>query len=465
MIRDNQRILNNIQLALDGLIILASVVFAYWIRFAFYDKTDFLPLRIYLSSMVFIIPLHLFVYGISSLYEGQRNKRFNVEATNVVRANLLTYLLIFILFFFLKMTDVSRLVLLLAFVINAGLSVGERYFLRKGLKYFREKGYNQKNVIIIGSGEMAKTYFQKVQTNREFGYLVNGYIASAEDAYFASKTISHLGDISSLGQVLQNMLIDEAIVAIEYEEYSHIQQIVELCEKSGTKVSIIPFYVKYLPVRPYVDELDGLPLINIRKIPLDNIGNAFAKRAMDIFGSVFLILVLSPLLLFTAGMVKCTSKGPMIFRQERLGLGKKVFTMFKFRSMRLTEEIKTQTEWSQQNNPRRTKFGAFIRKTSIDELPQLFNVLRGDMSLVGPRPERPFFVEQFKETIPLYMIKHQVRPGITGWAQVNGWRGDTSIEERIKCDIYYIENWSFLFDIRILLSTLFKGLLNDEELE
>lgn len=464
MIRDNQRLLNNIQIALDAVILFVSVVAAYYLRFSFYEGEGFLPLGVYITSMVFIIPVHLFVYGVSSLYEAQRNRRFYREATGVLKANIVTYFFIFVMFFLFKMIDVSRLVLFFAFCINALLSVTERYGLRKTLWYLREKGYNQKNVLLVGAGEMARTYLMKVESNKEYGYHIGGYIAKEEESFFFQKNLARLGDLSALESVLANDPVDEVIVALEYEEYPSIGRIVETCEKSGTKVSIIPFYIRYLPVRPYVDEMDGLPLINIRKIPLDNIGNAFIKRATDIFGSLFAILLLSPLLLFTAVMVKCTSEGPVIFKQERLGLGKRPFTMYKFRSMRLAREKEAETEWSRADNPRRTKFGAFIRKTSIDELPQLFNVLRGDMSLVGPRPERPFFAEQFKETVPMYMIKHQVRPGITGWAQVNGWRGDTSIEERIKCDIYYIENWNLLLDIRILAATLVKGLVNDEEL-
>ena len=235
-----------------------------------------------------------------------------------------------------------------------------------------------------------------------------------------------------------------------------------MCEKTGTKASIIPFYAAYLPSNPQIDDLDGLALINLRRIPLDNLGNAFLKRAEDILGSLVLILLTSPLMLIAAVGVKLSSPGPILFCQERVGRDKKVFRMYKFRSMRVN--TKQQTGWSTDTDPRKTRFGALIRKCSIDELPQLFNVLRGDMSLVGPRPEVPFYVEQFKEEIPRYMVKHQVRPGITGWAQVCGFRGDTSIEKRIEHDLYYIENWNLLFDVKILLMTVFKA-VNSEKLK
>ena len=217
-----------------------------------------------------------------------------------------------------------------------------------------------------------------------------------------------------------------------------------------------------MPARPQFDSLNGLPMINLRRIPLDNLGNAFMKRAMDIAGSLVLLLVFSPVMLITAVGVRLSSPGPVIFKQKRVGLGKKEFYMYKFRSMRVNSG--SDTSWSQNHDSRKTRFGAFIRKFSIDEFPQFLNVLKGDMSLVGPRPEIPHFVEQFQEKIPLYMVKHQVRPGITGWAQVHGLRGNTSIEDRIRHDIFYIENWTLLLDIKILLMTVFKGVVNAETL-
>ena len=211
-----------------------------------------------------------------------------------------------------------------------------------------------------------------------------------------------------------------------------------------------------------IDSINGLPIINLRRIPLDNLGNAFLKRTMDVVGALALIVLTSPVMLFAAIGVKLSSPGPVIFKQKRVGLNKREFYMYKFRSMRVNS--RSDSAWSTNSDDRKTAFGAFIRKFSIDELPQFFNVLKGDMSLVGPRPEIPHFVEQFKDEVPLYMVKHQVRPGITGWAQVNGLRGDTSIKARIQHDIFYIENWTLLLDVKILLMTLWKGIVNKEKL-
>ena len=209
-----------------------------------------------------------------------------------------------------------------------------------------------------------------------------------------------------------------------------------------------------------MEDLLGLPVIHIRHVPLTNTFNSMVKRSIDIFGALVAIILFSPIMLISAILVKTTSKGPLIFRQERVGLHNKPFYMYKFRSMAVQEIKDEKAAWTTKNDPRVTGIGKIMRKTSIDELPQLFNVLKGDMSLVGPRPERPFFVEKFREEIPRYMVKHQVRPGLTGWAQVNGYRGDTSIRKRIDCDLYYIENWTLGLDFKILFLTFFKGFVN-----
>ena len=274
--------------------------------------------------------------------------------------------------------------------------------------------------------------------------------------------LKYLGSYDELERILDRVQPDEVIAAVSMEEYRRTPAIIQACEKAGIKLSILPFYAEYMPATPQFEDLDGIPLLNIRHIPLDNLGNAFLKRAMDIVGSLCLIVLTSPLMLAVAIGVKLSSPGPVIFRQKRVGKGKKPFYMYKFRSMRVNSD--QDTGWSRDRHDRKTKFGAFIRKCSLDELPQFFNVLLGSMSLVGPRPEVPYYVDQFKDEIPLYMVKHQVRPGITGWAQVNGLRGDTSIKERIEYDIYYIEHWSFFFDIQILFLTLFKGMINQEKI-
>ena len=334
----------------------------------------------------------------------------------------------------------------------------KRYILRKILWRIRKNGLNLKHIIIIGSGETARDYLNIIKSSKEFGYNYSGYVSNSS-GFEGEK----LGNYCDLLDILTKQKPDEVICALDVEDAKYLEDVVSACEHSGTKISIIPFCYKYIPSQPYIDVIGHMPLINIRRIPLDNLGNAFLKRTLDIFGSLFLILITSPIMLFTAIMIKLTSPGPVIFKQTRVGLNKNPFVMYKFRSMRINSE--SNTAWSTNVDHRKTKFGSFIRKFSIDELPQFFNVLKGDMSLVGPRPELPHFVDTFKDEIPLYMVKHQVKPGITGLAQVNGYRGDTSIKKRIEYDIYYIENWSIFMEISILFKTVFKGIKNNEKLE
>ena len=233
-----------------------------------------------------------------------------------------------------------------------------------------------------------------------------------------------------------------------------------ICEKAGVHTKFIPDYNHVIPTKPYTEDLDGLPIIHVRHVPLSSSLNNAVKRTIDVVGSLFGLIILAIPMLIVALIIKITSPGPLIFKQERIGLHNKAFQMYKFRSMRVQDASEEKKAWTTKNDPRVTPIGKFMRKTNIDELPQLVNVLRGDMSLVGPRPERPFFVKKFQEVIPRYMIKHQVRPGMTGWAQVNGYRGDTSIVKRIECDLYYVENWTLWLDFKILFLTFFGRSVN-----
>ena len=270
-----------------------------------------------------------------------------------------------------------------------------------------------------------------------------------------------IGSIDNLTDILPMSQLDEIAVTLSLADYDRLEEIVGMCEKSGVHTKFIPDYNSLIPNKPYTEDLNGLPVINIRYVPLSNTFNALCKRIVDIVGSLVGIILLSPFLIIVALIIKLTSKGPIIFKQERVGLHNKPFYMYKFRTMYVQSEEEEAKGWTTKDDPRVTRVGKFFRKTSIDELPQLFNILVGEMSIVGPRPERPQFVEKFKEEIPRYMIKHQVRPGLTGWAQINGYRGDTSIRRRIDYDIYYIENWTMGFDFKIMFLTIFRGLMNE----
>ena len=314
--------------------------------------------------------------------------------------------------------------------------------------------------MLVGYSRAAEEYINRIRSNPQWGYVVRGILDDKIPRGTMYKGVKVLGQIDNLFVILPESHLDEIAVTLALEDYGRLEEIVSLCEKSGVHTKFIPDYNSVIPSKPYMEDLLGLPVINIRHVPLTNTLNLISKRIIDIVGSIVAIIISSPFMLVTAIAVKITSPGPIIFSQERVGLHNKSFQMYKFRSMEIQKESAEQKAWTTRNDPRVTNIGRFIRKTSIDELPQFFNILKGDMSLVGPRPERPLFVEKFKEEIPRYMIKHQVRPGLTGWAQVNGYRGDTSIRKRIEFDLYYIENWTMGFDIKILFLTIFKGFIN-----
>lgn len=457
MIRENQTFLNRLSVILDGLLIFISIPLAYWLRFYVFHGIPGVPLERYLMMSVLLIPVHLFTYAVMGLYESFRKKRLYQELELLLTANMLDFLLLLTALFLTKDVNFSRLTLFFFSGIACGLLGLKRIAMRKTLYFARKKGYNKKFVILVGGGEVARSYAKEIQCSPELGYSIIGYI-SGQDGW---RGVKHLGGIDQLLTQLEKFMPDVTIAALDAGEFQDLPKVIQACERTGTKLSLIPFYAKYMPAHPQFDSLNGLPMIDLRRIPLDNLGNAFLKRAVDIAGSLALIVLTAPIMLVAAAGVRLSSPGPVIFKQKRVGLNKREFYMYKFRSMRINGEA--DTAWSTNQDGRKTRFGAFLRKFSIDELPQFFNVLKGDMSLVGPRPEIPHYVKHFQEEIPLYMVKHQVRPGITGWAQVHGLRGDTSIPKRIRYDIFYIENWTFFLDIKILFMTLFK-IVNKESL-
>ena len=459
MIRENQSLLNRINALSDIFILFISITISYFIRFFVLNPgTDYIELDKYLQFMIVVVPINAIIYYFFDLYDSFRTKSFSKEISSIIKANTIVISLILSILFTVKLVNLSRLVWVIFYFVTMLLVLLKRYILRKILWKIRKNGLNLKHIIIIGSGETARDYLNIIKNSKEFGYNYSGYVSNNFD--FEGEK---LGNYCDLLDILTKQKPDEVICALDVEDAKYLEDVVSACEHSGTKISIIPFCYKYIPSQPYIDVIGHMPLINIRRIPLDNLGNAFLKRTLDILGSLFLILITSPIMLFTAITIKLTSPGPIIFKQTRVGLNKNPFVMYKFRSMRINSQ--SNTAWSTNIDHRKTKFGSFIRKFSIDELPQFFNVLKGDMSLVGPRPELPHFVDTFKDEIPLYMVKHQVKPGITGLAQVNGLRGDTSIKKRIEYDIYYIENWSILMEISILFKTVFKGIKNNEKLE
>ena len=457
MIKQNQRILNGILVLLDLAVILCAYIFAWFLKFnsGIFPHEGHLSFLEYMRVLFFIFPAALVLNYVFDLYTPQRTKSFYSEVYSVLKSDLVLFMILMSYLFVIKQIDISRMFIGIFIIVNFVFLFFERGFIRYILRYMRKKGYNIKYIIVIGAGELTEKYLEEINKNRQYGYNVLGVFSDKENTgkEFAGKPV--LGRINEIEEYINGRMIDEAVIALEIWQYEMLPDILNICEKKGIKTLIIPDYLKYVSSRPYSDEIGEITLINTRYVPLDNLGNKMVKRLSDIFISALALILVLPVMIICAFCIKFCSKGPVVFRQERVGLNQKKFTMYKFRSMKQQEKEESDTVWTKSDDERTTKIGCFMRKTSIDELPQLWNVLKGDMSIVGPRPERPYFVEKFMDEIPKYMIKHHVKPGITGWAQVNGYRGDTSIEERINHDIYYIENWSLFFDLRIMIMTFF----------
>ncbi|MDD3137454.1 MAG: undecaprenyl-phosphate glucose phosphotransferase [Lachnospiraceae bacterium] len=463
MIKDNQKYFNRMHIAIDAIVIIISYMLAWFLRFRsgiFEIDEWYLSFATYMSALIYIVPGYLLLYYMFQLYTAKRVQGRRLEAWHILQANGIG-LMVFILVLYLKReADFSRTMILVFLFINVVLDVSVRNFIRHFLRDMRKKGFNQKHMILVGYSRATEEYIDRIKANPEWGYAVRGILDDHQPRGTEYKGIKVIGTIDNLLIILPQNRLDEIAITLGISEYHKLEYIVAMCEKSGVHTKFIPDYNNIIPTRPYTEDILGLPVINIRRVPLSNTLNMMVKRTVDVFGAVIAIILFSPIMLIAAVTIKISSKGPLIFKQERVGLQNKTFAMYKFRSMIVQDDKLEKGGWTTKNDPRVTSFGKFIRKTSIDELPQLFNVLKGDMSLVGPRPERPQFVEKFKEEIPRYMVKHQVRPGLTGWAQVNGYRGDTSIRKRIDCDLYYIENWTIGLDFKILFLTFFKGFVN-----
>lgn len=450
---------------LDALVITAAYWLAWFLWINVYVKennpeTGILPIETYLAAFIAIIPGYLILYNTFDLYSSKRISRTAYEVFNIIKANTVGLLAVMVVLFAINIPDFSRGMVGVFY----GFNIVAESFMRKGvrlaLRYVRKKGYNIKHMLLVGYSRAAEEYINKIRSNPEWGYEICGILDDRVPTGAVYKGVEVIGEIDKLSTMLPENELDEIGITLSLSDYDRLESIVNICEKSGVHTKFIPDYNSVIPSRPYLEDLDGLAVVNIRRVPLTNIINRALKRLVDIFGASVALILFSPIMLLAVIGVKTTSKGPLIFKQERVGLHNKSFKMYKFRSMEVQPVEDEKKGWTKKNDPRVTKIGKLMRKTSIDELPQFFNVLKGDMSLIGPRPERPLFVEKFKEEIPRYMIKHQVRPGITGWAQVNGYRGDTSIRKRIEYDLYYIENWSMAFDFKILFLTFFKGFIN-----
>ncbi len=470
MIKDNQIFFNRMHIVLDGVVVIVSYALAWWIKFLspLANTTPgetALSAETYFSLLYLIVPVYLFLYSIYNLYSSKRATRIRTEVGGILKANTVGIVAVMVAFFLLStrvrgVVNFSRAFILMFYGINMFVTVEYRFIVRKVLYYFRRRGNNLKHILLIGYSRAGEAYLDRIYNNAQWGYVVHGILDDHVPRGTMYKGVKVLGTLDNLEFILPENKLDEIAITLPLCDYDSLEKVVDQCEKSGVHTKFIPDYNSLFPSKPYTEDLMGLPVINIRYVPLSNTWNALLKRLVDIVGALFCIVLFSPAMLFALIGTLCTSRGPIIYKQTRIGLHSKPFTMYKFRTMRVQSAEEEKKGWTTKNDDRVTKFGSLLRRTSIDEMPQFFNVLTGKMSLVGPRPERPQYVDKFREEIPRYMVKHQVRPGITGWAQVNGYRGDTSIRKRVEYDISYIENWSLGFDFRILFLTVFKGFVN-----
>ena len=461
MIKENQRWFNFLMVLMDVVVISLSLAISWWLRFKttiFGPIGGHLPLQSYVFFLItIVIPVYLILYFSFGLYKPRRTyKTIFSEATQIIKVNIVAFVLLVAILFVLNQPNFSRIMLFLLGIVATIFGIIERFAIRSFLKKIRSDNRNIKHILVVGDNDLAFTFARKIRNNPYLGFDISGFLGRSNRVGMEIEGSKIIGSFSDLDDVLENNSYDRVVLAIPLKYYYKIDEVVASCERVGIKAEIIPDYIRYFPAQPSVDMIEDIPIINIRYVPLDDSFNRALKYISDYLIAIIAIIITSPIMIITAIAIKLTSPGPIIFKQERIGYNSKPFYMYKFRSMRVQSPSDEKSEWTTKDDPRKTKVGDIIRKTSIDELPQFFNVLKRDMSVVGPRPERPYFVEEFKKTIPKYMVKQQVKPGITGWAQIHGCRGDTSIKKRIEYDIEYVENWHMGLDLGIMIKTVVK---------
>ncbi len=448
---------------------LGAFFLAWWLRF----DLQIVPLTKnapafdwYLLLLPFVLVIWPIVFYFHGLYQVRRGQSHIEEFFSLVTAHALATLILSGLTTFVRPPKepgsiepftYSRVFLVLIFVSGVACVASERLALRSYLRARRRAGHNLRRILVVGAGDIGLDITQKILAHRELGFEVIGFVDDDEtlhDRQLAGLPV--LGGTDGLSNVIEEHQIDQLMIALPLEAHRKITEILHEVEKECVEVRLVPNLLQYAYLRAGLEDLDGTPVINLSHVPLEG-WQSLAKRGMDIAISSSALLALAPFLPVISFLIWLEDRGPVFYRQERMGLDGRPFRMIKFRSMRVNAESSTGPIWATKDDPRRTRLGSFLRRTSLDELPQLWNVFLGEMSIVGPRPERPTFVNEFKHKIPNYMMRHRVKSGITGWAQVHGWRGNTSIRKRIQYDLYYIDNWTLGLDLKILWMTLRHG--------
>jgi Undecaprenyl-phosphate glucose phosphotransferase len=449
----------------DVIVVVGAWLISYWVRF---ELSPILPLGpddempsfgTYASLSPVVTTLWFLVFGAMRVYDTSRMARFGAEIQLVLKAHGLALLYFIALTYMFEHYKYSRLVMIYFTVIAGAAMIACHFAVRVSLRRLRAHGFNLKHVLIAGDGPTAEILIARMGQYPELGLRVSGVVTHEDcsaDAVHTKPVIGHFRDIVP---IIRSHRVDEVLIALPYWQQPETDRLLTLLKDETVGICLIPDVQSHVTLGCETADFGGLPLIRLNDSPLFGLG-ALAKRVTDMVLSAIALLLLSPVLLLIGLLIKLSSSGPALYSQERMGLNGKTFSMLKFRSMRVDAEGTSGAVWSHAHDKRRTLIGSLLRKTSLDELPQLWNVLVGDMSLVGPRPERPVFVSKFRSEIPRYMLRHKVKAGMTGWAQINGWRGNTSLDRRIECDLFYIRNWSYALDLKILTMTLWRGFIH-----
>ena len=451
----------------DAIAFEISFLFSYWLRFL-PSFTQLIPvpygippLKEYINSSLVVIPIWLLLFHSRRLYRPRRASSFSDEFFAIVRILIMGMVVVMAGAFFYRAFSYSRVVFgIIGVTTVVFVSVG-RFAIMKFEQWWYSKGYDLKRVIIVGTSNAANRVFQSLTFHRSLGYKALGYCSINGSTEDAMAHIPCLGSMSSVPDLVKSHNIDVVLIALNEEEHSYLHNLVLDCQGLNVEMMMVPDILELMTSLVQIKHIEGIPFLGI-KSPALSTWNFIMKRTFDLVFASSILFISSPLLLIIAILIKLDSKGPVIYFQERIGLNGEVFRVIKFRSMRTDAEHATGPVWSKKHDSRATRIGKILRRLSLDELPQIINVIKGDMSVVGPRPERQHFVEQFKKEVPRYLERHRVRTGMTGWAQVNGLRGNASITERTKYDIYYIENWSLTFDLKIILKTIHAVLLGND---
>ncbi len=460
MLRKQAQVLVTLLFAADVLIVGFCWMLAYYVRFRFmpYPEPVSMPeLRIYLRAclLVMLIAAFCFVYG--KMYTPKRISNYRAEIRSIFSANVALWIILIGITFYYRKHSFSRLHSAYFLFLSISSLLVYRLAARFMLSYLRKKGKNLRRVLVVGSGKTAGNIQRKFMENKGLGFAMVGYVDNRK--YREKLELPRLGGYADLPRVIGSFFVDHVFVALDSNQQSDLQEVNSYLAEQVVDLYIVPDIYHTLNINPEITELDGVPIIALRQSAVGG-WHRVLKRTFDIVVATCCIAAVFPLWLIIPLLIKLTSPGPVFYTQDRMGLDGKKFKMLKFRSMKIDAEKGTGAVWATEGDSRRTKLGLLLRKMSLDEIPQLFNVLEGSMSMVGPRPERPVFIEEFKKKIPNYMLRHKMKAGLTGWAQINGWRGNTSLEKRIEYDIYYLTHWSLWFDLKIFAISIFKGFAN-----